>query len=212
MVWWLMKGLFNCLSIVCALSVLPVVAASVGFHDRTFFSSDKHCRFEAIQDFTGVQPGSWPTATKGVLSKQEKTGDYATVWSVTLVNQCGPGTVLVPNDGRDVVTLGDWFPRPEENFVVVYGGDGRVIKRWSLNDLLADTGIPRPPVWDHRDDNGRMIGISDGGDLNRPQILKPYINESDHRLLFQLRAREGPGDYQVKDVTVDLRTGRIWCH
>jgi hypothetical protein len=204
-----MKGVFHCLSIVCVLTILPVAAMRMALQNRTFFSSNKQYRLETIPDWTGVPSGSNPTVTKGVLSKQDTDGNYSTVWSVTLVNACGPGTALVPNNGRYVVTLSDFFPKPEENFLVVYGDGGRLIRRWTLNELLTDTHIARPPVWDHRDDNGRLIGLSDGGDLNRPGIQKPHIDESNNRLFFVLRAREGPGDYQVKEVTVDLSTGRI---
>lgn len=198
-----------CLPIVCALTILPVAASRMALQNRAFFSSDKQYRFEANPNWNGGKLRSDPAVTTGILSKQDRHGDYSTVWSVKLVNACGPGEALVPNNGLYVVTFSDFYPLPEENFLVIYGAGGRLVRRWTLNELLADTGIPRPPVWDNRDDHGRLVAISDGGNLNRPVIQKPYIDESHDRLLFVLRAREGPGDYRVKDVIVDLKTGKL---
>jgi hypothetical protein len=209
--------------IVCALAILRADASSMALGNRTFVSPNKQYRFETIPDWTGVQPGSDPTVTKGVLSKQDKAGGYSNLWSVTLANPCGPATALVPDNGQYVVTLGDWLNK-EENFVVVYGSNGRLIRRLSLDDLLRETSSSRPPVFDQKASliyhDGQLVGGNGPGP--RPWLYEPRIDETNERLSFLLRATTVPDfnkfvlatswkyPWEKKQVTIQLRTGRIW--
>lgn len=72
---------------------------------------------------------------QGALSNRV---DKRLVWDRRLFNLKAPLGTLIPESGRFVVTIDDWGGnRRSTNAVVIYGADGRLIKRFSVADLLS---------------------------------------------------------------------------
>ncbi|MGH9551904.1 MAG: hypothetical protein ACRD3W_21140 [Terriglobales bacterium] len=213
--------LYCCLSIIaCALAIVRVDANSRGIGNHTTVSANQQYSFESIPDLIAIRTGSYPAATKGVFSKQNSTGDYSKVWSISLMND--PERVLVPNDGRYVIVLGD-AKRSPENFVVIYGDNGRLVRSFSLDTLLRETHSVRPPFFGPQERlvyyDGRGVG---GGNIEGCiWIDAPRIDESNHCLSFWLHATTVPDfqkfvratnwkdGWEKKEISIQLRTGRI---
>jgi hypothetical protein len=213
-----MKLSHICLLLIGTLTVLPIAESRTAPHGtRTFFSPDKHYRLETKPDTAGSQPQLNGSTYSGVLSRQDNYGSYATVWSARLTNVFGPSQALVTNTGRYVVTIGDSLPAAEENCLAIYGADGTLIRRWSLDRLLQETHTVRPPKFDQE---ARHIRYSDGADPSRPFIADPHIEESTDRLSLRLRTKKKASldntkprnwldAYEDKEVIIQLTTGRI---
>jgi hypothetical protein len=189
------------------LSFLPATAKMIPPHDVTYWSSNKQYQFQSILERSSDDT---VIGCHGVLSTISSNGSSSTIWSVPLSNPSGPSQALISNDGKYVVTLRDWFPRAEENFVVIYGKKGSLIRRFSLGDLLIETNTNRPPP-------DTLRRGSDGIVLGRPWLDQVHIDDSNDTLSFIFRVRrkadsEKPNredNWESKQESIMLSTGKF---
>jgi hypothetical protein len=202
-----MRVVIHFLATLLLLSFLPAGAEMIPPHDKTYWSNSKHYQFQTILERSG---DNTVVGCHGVLSTISQNGSSSTIWSVPLFNPNGPSEVLLCNDGQYVVTLRDWFPRAEENFVVIYGKKGSLIRRFSLTDLLRETNTNRPPP-------DTLRHGSDGIVLGRPWIDQAHIDDSNDTLSFIFRVRRKADseklnredNWESKQETIVLSTGRF---
>jgi hypothetical protein len=82
------------------------------------------------------------TACKGRLERKLKDGKYEQVWERHLTNGIAPVDVLVSDSGKYVVTLDDWHSVGRgPNVVVIYGPQGKLVRRLALSDFLKGDDI-----------------------------------------------------------------------
>lgn len=69
--------------------------------------------------------------------EQRKGSGWLTIWEGPLVNEVAPVSALVANDGAHVVTFDNWHSLGHgEHVVVIYRGDGSVVRSFKLTDIL----------------------------------------------------------------------------
>jgi hypothetical protein len=84
-----------------------------------------------------ITPGG-PSATAIVMRFDDATRDYRKVAEFSLRNPQAPHQAVITNGGRFVVTFDDWGEIGRtENVVVVYRGNGQIVKAWSLSDIFS---------------------------------------------------------------------------
>ncbi|NPV00359.1 MAG: hypothetical protein HPY53_03150 [Brevinematales bacterium] len=84
-----------------------------------------------------VQPSDGDTPCKGTLYQTGYKAGLLTVWSAKLVNPVSPVKALVTDNGKYVVTFDDWEnPGTTDNMIVIYGTDGKLIKKYKINDFI----------------------------------------------------------------------------
>jgi hypothetical protein len=82
----------------------------------------------------------------GILAKKASSGEYNTVWKITLVNDVSPTGAMVTDDGKYVITFNNWHQvgyGPDT--VVIYSSSGKLIKQFALRDFLAEEEYNRLP-------------------------------------------------------------------
>lgn len=151
----LVKGvvIFLALGMICPVSwpdswIMP--------QKQTYCSSDKKFCFEVVprkiasqlkyfeekvkEGETGqARPLPENQRCKGTLFKQEQSGKHKTVWSIPLSNDVAPVEALVSNDGKYVVTLDNWHAMGYgSDVVVIIGPEGKLVKSFSLKDMLHE--------------------------------------------------------------------------
>jgi len=86
--------------------------------------------------------GRFPCVGRLVNSKNHDE----TVWERPLLNDIAPVSALVTSNGNYVVTFDEWHSVGYgPNVVVIYGSDGKVIRRLSLADFLSKGHIASLP-------------------------------------------------------------------
>ncbi|MBB3912091.1 hypothetical protein [Sphingomonas desiccabilis] len=205
--WRLVIGLLAVL-----LSPMPARADSWAPATRqTYESAGKKVRFTVIprdlesslsyfedkvahRDPAGQRAGGEPRA-RGILERLV-AGRWTTVWEAPLVNEVAPVSALVTEDAAYVVTFDNWHSVGfGEHVVVLYRGDGSVVRSYELTDILpADyvRALPRSvsSLWW----SGRHVLSEDGKRL----VLKVVVPRASGR---------EPRGYV--DVTIDLATGAV---
>jgi len=68
-------------------------------------------------------------------------------WKAKLVNSVMPLQVLVPRNGKALITLNDYVSIGSKNCVVIYGEDGTLLKTYSLQDLYSKKSIEQIPKY-----------------------------------------------------------------
>ncbi len=82
--------------------------------------------------------GGAKAGPRAILSRREGR-QWTKVWEMPLVNDIAPPDALVADDGRHIVTFGNWFSNgPGPNVVVIYGPQGTAIRSFALRDLLSE--------------------------------------------------------------------------
>lgn len=93
----------------------------------------------------GQREGSTQTSP---LAKLERCidGDWRTEWEVPLVNDVGPVHALVANDGRYLATFDNWHSAGfGDDVVAIYGAQGKLIRKFALEDILPASYIALLP-------------------------------------------------------------------
>jgi hypothetical protein len=145
----------------------------------------------------GAKKGEKDNYCKGTLYKRTESGEYQKVWSVALSNEVAPVNALVSNDGQYLVTFDNWHLMGYgDNVVVIYGQDGKLIRKMSLEDIFSKAEIMRLPR--------SVSSIYWGG--------KHFIDEESSQLVLKVVARWSGSlneEPELKDIRIDLRTGHI---
>jgi hypothetical protein len=118
----------------------------------------------------GVEPSGQSAAGRaspqGILERRTGADEWSPVWSGPLVNDVSPVSALVSASGDYVVTFDNWHSMGfGDDVVVIYGGDGRLIRSLALTDILPEAyvgALPRSVSslhWsgEHRIEGGRLI-------------------------------------------------------
>lgn len=61
--------------------------------------------------------------------------DTIEVWNKPLVNNQSPVKAIVANDGKSIITVGDWYSAGYEHTFVIYGEDGELIIDFELEEI-----------------------------------------------------------------------------
>ncbi|MFC1898641.1 hypothetical protein ACFLYJ_03615 [Candidatus Cloacimonadota bacterium] len=79
---------------------------------------------------------------RGILYENVPNGKSKKIWSKSLVNDLSPYGALIHNEGKFVVTFNDYAHLGYgDNVVVIYDDTGKLIKRFSLYDILDHEDI-----------------------------------------------------------------------
>lgn len=94
----------------------------------------------------GAPAGSKATTATAVLERRTRAGRWERAWSGQLVNQVAPVEVVVANNGQGFATFDNWHSvgyGPEA--IVIYRGDGTVVRQVSLNNLFPNWFVAALP-------------------------------------------------------------------
>lgn len=206
---WLRGGLL----LISAILACPTTADSwIPAHETQVFSADGQTRVTVMpreldgalayfqdkvegRELAGQASGD---ARHSATARMEKCEGrrWTLVWEKPLVNDVAPVTTLVANDGRFLVTFDNWHSMGlGEDVVVIYGSDGRVMHRYSLEDLIPRDylmGLPRSVSSLHWRGEVRLVDeqktlridlIKASGDAFRdPEFLPLEIRLADGRI------------------------------
>ncbi|OHD55762.1 MAG: hypothetical protein A2Y33_14080 [Spirochaetes bacterium GWF1_51_8] len=119
------------------LGVLMFLTAAALFADKSpvpklkkYYSANSNYCFLVL-------PGGDGVPCKGTLYQTGYKAGLLTLWSANLVNPVSPLKVIVPDNGKYVVTFDDWdSPGITENMIVIYGASGKMVKRFSIGDFV----------------------------------------------------------------------------
>ena len=73
--------------------------------------------------------------TYGTLYKIQAS-DTLEIWKTKLINRYAPPQVFVANNGRYIVTSGEWYGTSEFNTIVIYNESGKIIKKHDFYDIV----------------------------------------------------------------------------
>ena len=134
-----------------------------------------------------------PREARALLERREPDGRWREVWRRTLPNDVAPVRALVADGGRYAVTFDNWHSVGfGDNVVVIYGGDGRLIRSFRLDELLSTEAIDRLP---------RSVSSIAWGGPHR-------FSEDGGRLVLKIRRSDGDAaDPRYDDLEIDLATG-----
>lgn len=109
---------------------------------KYYSSNEKYC-FEIIPS-DGI--GAIEDSCQGFLRILGKDEQYHQVWSTNLVNAISPVSALVSNDGDYVVTFDNWYRLGSgDDVVVIYGLNGKLIRKFGLEDILSEDEMEKIP-------------------------------------------------------------------
>jgi hypothetical protein len=95
-----------------------------------------------------AQPGQRPAGERVARARVERWqgGRWQRVWDRAIPNGVAPVQAIVRGDARYAATFDDWHGTGYgPNAVVVYGADGRIVRRIALADILPDFYIDALP-------------------------------------------------------------------
>lgn len=105
-----------------------------------YFSSNQRFFFKVVPSEYRL-PG-WEYRCQGILYETGKGIQNPIRWNGYLENRRAPVDVLVSNTGNYVITFNEWGNRGYgEHTVVIYGPDGKVVKKFSLKNFLTKQEI-----------------------------------------------------------------------
>lgn len=123
--------------------------------------------------------------------------DVTLRWRGNLVNPVMPHRVFVPRDGESLVTLDDYARIGYDNCVVIYGGGGVVLGRYSLSDLYSEDVIQDIP----RSSSSRWW-------LEDPRVM--FSDDGRSFYLMPIGPRVESDEARAEQVfRFDLRTGEM---
>lgn len=129
---------------------------------ETYTSADGHARVTIVprpldgafpyfrdkaagKEPAGQAANSDQTRPMARLELQE-AGGWRTVWTEPLVNDVAPVKALVANGGRYLVTFDNWhMVGVGDDVVVIYDAQGKLVRKFGLDDLLPPSYIPLLP-------------------------------------------------------------------
>ena len=84
-----------------------------------------------------VVPDDGEMPCKGTLYETGYKAGLLTLWSAGLVNPVSPMNVLIPDNGKYVVTIDDIDnPGHSGQLLVIYGAGGKVVRKFELDDFV----------------------------------------------------------------------------
>lgn len=87
----------------------------------------------------GQAPGNPQRSPMASVERKLASGDWELVWQAPLTNDVAPVSVVLSVDGRRLVTFDNWHSVGlGDDMVVIYGGSGELIRKYSLEQLLPE--------------------------------------------------------------------------
>ncbi len=94
-----------------------------------------------------VVPGDGLTPARGALYRALPGRDAEELWARDLANPNAPYKVLVAASGEYVVTFDEWGQVGYgPNVVVIYGPGGELVRKFALEDFLAEEEVAAVPA------------------------------------------------------------------
>ncbi|MBA2733811.1 MAG: hypothetical protein H0U54_13070 [Acidobacteria bacterium] len=162
---------------------------------RQYHSSNKQYYLEVVPKKSRLEKAE--NLPQGTLFKTGADGKVREEWTIRLVNEVAPVSALVSNDGDYVITFDNWFGKGRgDDVIVIYGAQGRLIKKYALEDILSADEIKAVP----RTTSSRHWGG------------QHYIDETNKRLILKVVSnREMPqsSGAMLRELKIDLTTGNL---
>ncbi|MEG3086067.1 hypothetical protein [Sphingomonas sp. PB4P5] len=197
-----------------------LLAASPAFADswmpaerKSYLSSDKATRLTVVprdlenqlayfsdkvegKEPAGQRRGGEPRAL-GILERRSGQA-WTKVWEGPLVNEVAPVHALVANGGGHVVTFDNWHSAGfGDNVVVIYRGDGSVVRTMKLADILPEDYVRALPT--------SVSSMWWGGEHE--------LSRDGRQVVLKVVVPSGRGSIGSPrgfvDVTIDLATGAV---
>lgn len=134
-----MRFAFPCTSVRAATVVLlgsAALAADTWMPPKKemYVSPNRRFGLEVVPRDVEKRKGS----CQGTLYELGPNGSRSRIWSVILSNRVAPASALVANSGQYAVTFDNWGRVGYgDDVVVIYGAGGRLIRKFSLEELLG---------------------------------------------------------------------------
>ncbi len=106
--------------------------------DLKRFSDYLNEHFDASKPVSKEQRDAIAPPPMATLQKLTPSQEPEIIWEARLVNDVSPVSVLVPNNGKYVVTFDNWHSVGRgDNVIVIYGAEGKLIRNFALTDLIS---------------------------------------------------------------------------
>jgi len=122
------------------LVILFLPTADKASSPRKYYSSPNHyfCEITPV----GYIKDSKEKLCKGTLYKIDENKDTLIIWSKFLTNDDAPSQVYITNDGKFVVTIGNWNKMAQgDNIIAIFDSTGELIKKYGLNEIAFGNDI-----------------------------------------------------------------------
>ena len=147
------------------------------------------------------EPGNGNRACRAALF-EERSGARKEVWERDLVNAVAPEQAFVRDDGKFVVTCGDYRRGGAQHAIVIYGADGILLRHWLLRDLLTQAD------WQHVRVERRSVNWLKDADFSWVDRNEFHIMLAWDRLiridLARLRIVDGAAEAADADIPAEL--------
>lgn len=175
------------------------------------YSSNNMWRLIVTPNNPGVMPRSNRTKRATGVLEHRQGARWTRVWQRPLVNAIKPASALIADDGQHVVTFDNWGNIGNgDNVVVIYGGDGKLIRSLRLTQLIPQyyiDGLLRT-YWsvDWQNEEQARIGKQDvtlfiNGISSGPEGEPQYRPDPNSALPLRITLATG----HVHDLTVEQR-------
>lgn len=187
-----MRALFLILSIPMLLKADSWAPVEI----QTFASKNKDFVFLVVP--AGYQDPKFPSLTTdpeiqrllslnktcmGSLMKYyEHSGSYYPIWTKPLANKVSPVSAMISDDGKYVVTTGEWFGGgPEAIAIGIYNSNGKLIRSLTATDVLGEDRVNEAPSW------GSVKAIDAESELLILEVWESGYGTPDHPFIFRER-------------------------
>lgn len=162
---------------------------------KSFYSANRQFYLRVVPHESGH--GGKENYPKGTLFSLDSDGRYRSVWTITLDNEVSPVRALVSESGDYVVTFDNWYEIGfGDNVIVIYGADGRLVKKFGLEDILSKQELEEIP---------RSVSSRHWGGEH-------YLDEAQRQLVLKITTNQKMphGDEaEFRELRVDLASGNI---
>lgn len=147
-----------------------------------------------------AQPGQHPAGEQVARARVERWqgGRWQRVWDRAIPNGVAPVQAIVRNDARYAATFDDWHGTGYgPNAVVLYGADGRIVRRFALADILPGFYIDALPHSVSSIQWRKQPRFSDGGDgIVLPIVIPEHGYIRDARTIdLTIRLSDGTSSF-----------------
>lgn len=152
----------------------------------------------------GQRPGEAQVSPIARVEQQAADGSWQRRWQMPLVNDVGPTEVLLADDATYLVTFDNWHSAGYgDDVVVIYDGDGDLVRKLSLEQILPAAYVNQLP----RSVSSRWWSgkhrLVDGDRMVELQIVPP--GESAHSAASHVPVR-----IRLADGALIPPTGQAW--
>ena len=119
------------------------------------------------------------------LDRMASRSKWSSIWERNCVNDISPTNALIANSGKYVVTFDNWYETGVgSNVIVIYNANGKLVRSFSLEDLMSQEKIKQLPTsytsvhWGNnhyidQDQKTLVLNVADSG----PSVM-PYEGDA----------------------------------